>query len=218
MLRADAVLVVAGSHLCRFCGFAPRYDVGSHLGLYTLLLARVVGPNGVVVALEPHHETYHHLLQNVELNELSNVRAFEKALGERTGSEKLYLGGVVANFSLLPGGVEGFAERHTPFQWVGVVRGDEFVETEKLPVPRAVKIDVEGFEYSVIKGLQGTLAARECELVCCEVHPRLLPEGVTQGEIIDFLRSCGYNRFDVLPRPPDQHILAFKDGEEASER
>ena len=27
MLRADAVLVVAGSHLCRFCGFAPRYAV-----------------------------------------------------------------------------------------------------------------------------------------------------------------------------------------------
>ncbi|MGC9994379.1 MAG: FkbM family methyltransferase [Terriglobia bacterium] len=210
MLRADAVLVVAGSHLCRFCGFAPRYDVGSHLGLYTLLLARVVGPNGVVVALEPHHETYHHLLQNVELNELSNVRAFEKALGERTGSEKLYLGGVVANFSLLPGGVEGFAERHTPFQWVGVVRGDEFVETEKLPVPRAVKIDVEGFEYSVIKGLQGTLAARECELVCCEVHPRFPPRSIEPAAIGESLGSLGYTHIEGQPGDGPYHIVAYK--------
>ena len=67
------------------------YDVGGNLGVYTVLLAKVVGEKGMVVAFEPHHETYEQLLDNVRLNGLTNVRAFQKALGERNfPGEALY--------------------------------------------------------------------------------------------------------------------------------
>lgn len=186
------------------------YDVGSHLGLYGVLLARVVGSTGVVVAFEPHRETYQQLLENLKLNQLTNVRAYQKAVGEQTGSMKLYLGGVVANFSLMPSGVEGFVEGKTPFEQVEVVRGDEFVQSAGLPIPRAVKIDVEGFEYSVIKGLESTLAARECELVCCEVHPRFLPPPIEPTTIVELLRSLGYNRIEGQGVDKPYHVVAYK--------
>jgi len=186
------------------------YDIGSHLGLYSVLLAQIVGPNGTVVAFEPHHETYLQLLQNLRLNELPNVRPFEKALGERSGSEKLYIGGVIANFSLLPGGIERSGGGELPFQWVAVVRGDEFVEAESLPIPRAVKIDVEGFEYSVIKGIEKTLAAPECEVACCEIHPRFLPAPVNPAAVVELLRSLGYSRIEGQPGDAPYHVVAYK--------
>lgn len=156
------------------------YDVGGNVGVYTVLLAKVVGEKGTVVAFEPHRETYEQLLENVRLNGLTNVRPFQKALGERNSQERLYIGEVVANFSLLAGGIEGHsAKAEREFQIVEVVQGDGFAQAEGLPVPCAVKIDVEGFEYSVIKGLRKVLSDPRCRMVCLEVHPKFLPAEVS---------------------------------------
>lgn len=186
------------------------YDVGSHLGVYSILLAKAVGPRGTVIAFEPHHETYEQLLENLRLNGLENVRAFEKALGERAGEEKLYIGEVIANFSLLPGGIAGSKGTAMPFQRVQVVQGDEFVEAEGLPIPKAVKVDVEGFEYSVIQGLRRTLSEPECEMVCCEIHPKFLPPQVSPAGVTKLLRSLGYMRIEEHPQERPYHVIAYK--------
>ncbi len=187
------------------------YDVGGNLGVYTVLLAKVVGERGVIVAFEPHHETYEQLLDNVRLNGLTNVRAFQKALGERNSQEKLYIGNVVANFSLLAGGIEGDAgKERTPFQLVDVVQGDTFLGTEALPTPRAVKIDVEGFEYAVIKGLCRALSDPECRIVCVEVHPKFLPSEVKANDIRELLASLGFRRIEGEPSESTFDLVAYK--------
>ena len=186
------------------------YDVGSNLGVYSVILAKAVGPRGTVVAFEPHHETYERLVENVKLNGLENVRAFERALGKQASEEKLYIGEVIANFSLLPQAVSSSVGSDIPFQSVQVVQGDKFVEAEKLPVPNAVKIDVEGFEYSVLKGLQRTLADPRCGLICCEIHPQFLPAHVKASDINDLLRSLGYNRIEAEPAETAYHLVAYR--------
>jgi FkbM family methyltransferase len=192
------------------------YDVGANMGLHAVFLAQAVGDSGQVIAFEPELHYCERLRGNAALNGVRNIRISTMALGDRA-----------CELELLPSEPGKAAPRladHLPEAGgshagpkVQVVEGDRLVETEKLPLPRAVKIDVEGFEYAVLKGLRRTLSNPVCQIVCCEVHPRLLPEGVTQDNIVDFLKSCGYTRFDFLPRPPDQHILAFKDAE-ASQR
>ncbi|MGA3168256.1 MAG: FkbM family methyltransferase [Terriglobia bacterium] len=187
------------------------YDIGSHLGVYTVLLARVVGETGTVVAWEPHQETYEHLQENLKLNGLTNVRAFQKAVGERDAQEKLYIGQVVANFSLLSGAITnppGHGE--IPYQLVQVVEGDPFAKAEGLPIPSAVKIDVEGFEYAVIKGFRRTLSDPKCRMVCLEVHPKSLPPGVKVSDITDLLKSLGYERLDAEPAEIPYPLIANK--------
>ena len=182
------------------------FDIGANVGLYTVFLARVVGDGGRAISFEPESRTYAHLLDNLKLNALTNVRCFRKALGERSGRAKLYSGEVIGGASLVHahGGDD-------PGEVVDIVEGDQLVLAEDLPLPRAVKIDVEGYEYAVIQGLRRTLADHACELVCCEVHPARLPADVKPEMIVDLLRSVGFSRIDTYPRwDKTFHLLACK--------
>ncbi|XOB41510.1 MAG: FkbM family methyltransferase [Candidatus Nealsonbacteria bacterium] len=142
------------------------YDIGGYVGLYTILLAKVVGQKGQVIAFEPQSQNFEHLLDNLKLNRLTNVRVFQKALGDREEKRKLYLGEGTWTASL----VRPF-KTETDYTLVELVKGDQFVKAENLSIPKAVKIDVGGYEYNMIKGLRRTLAHPACEIVCCEVHP-----------------------------------------------
>jgi FkbM family methyltransferase len=71
---------------------------------------------------------------------------------------------------------------------VQVARGDDL----DFPQPNIVKIDVEGFEYDVIAGMQTRLRAQECRAVFCELHFEVLERrGFRQApaKIVNRLRS-----------------------------
>jgi len=183
------------------------FDVGANVGLYTVLLAKVVGDGGQVISFEPEGQTYAHLLDNLKLNSLTNVRCFRKALGERSGQAMLYSNEAIGGASLVhPPAGKG------PGEVVDIVEGDQLVLAENLPLPRAVKIDVEGYEYAVIQGLRRTLAQHACQLVCCEVHPARLPADVKPETVGDLLRSVGFSRIDTYPRwDKTFHLVAYKE-------
>ena len=183
------------------------FDVGANVGLYTVLLAKVVGDGGQVIAFEPSSQTYAHLLDNLKLNSLTNVRCFRKALGERNGQAMLYSNEAIGGASLVH-----TPEGKGPGEVVDIVEGDQLVLAENLPIPRAVKIDVEGYEYAVIQGLRRTLSQPACELVCCEVHPARLPADVKPETVGDLLRSVGFSRIDTYPRwDKTFHLVAYKE-------
>jgi FkbM family methyltransferase len=195
------------------------FDVGANMGLHAVFLGQAVGPQGRVVAFEPEPHTTERLRSNLALNGLSNVRVVPMALGDHSYASDLLpsVRGLasprLAEPRAVPSGAES-AQRTSPARGslkVQVVEGDPFVETEKLPVPRLVKIDVEGHEVAVLRGLRRTLAKPACQIVCCEVHPKLLPEGLNPDEIVHLLKSCGFTRFDILPRDAEHHVLAFKE-------
>jgi FkbM family methyltransferase len=182
------------------------YDVGSNVGLYAVLLAKRVGAQGLVVAFEPQEQNYIHLQENLKLNGLENVRSYRKALGDRGGRAKLYASEVIGSSSLVQQ-----QPRDAVAAVVDVSTGDDLVALEHLPVPRVVKIDVEGYEYAVICGLRETLSQPGCELVSCEVHPSLLPAGVTPGAASSLLKQLGFVRFDSYARWDGTfHLAAYK--------
>ncbi|MCA9414897.1 MAG: FkbM family methyltransferase, partial [Candidatus Omnitrophica bacterium] len=66
-------------------------DIGAHIGLFTLVMAREVGPKGRVFSFEPCPESHHLLAENIRTNGLSNVTLVEAAVGEETGWTTLFL-------------------------------------------------------------------------------------------------------------------------------
>ena len=186
------------------------FDVGANLGLYSVTLAKRVGEQGRVFSFEPRRSTFQNLQANVQLNELKNVVCFQKALGEQAASLPIYTFPEEPWCSSLLGGQEKVLGKTPGVETVEVEVGDAFRRAHDLPVPRAIKIDVEGFEYAVMRGLAETLGDARCQFVGCEVHPHLLPSGITLQKVMDLLRSFGFSRINVSPCGLDQKIDCYK--------
>ncbi len=171
------------------------YDIGANMGVFTVPLAKLAGAGGTVVAFEPQKAVFDHLQANARLNGLENVRLYRKGLGDRDTTASIQpahenvLSRLVAS--------NGTRKGQHGIETVDIVNGDRFRSCENLPFPNAVKIDVEGYEDAVIVGLQTTLARPECRLLCCEIHPPLLPHGASEASIHARLRGLGFDRISV---------------------
>ena len=183
------------------------YDIGANIGLYTVILAKAVGTGGQVIAFEPGTEANEHLRDNIQANSLTNVRCFQQALGDRNGREKFYRGQGNADSSLMrpPTGA------YMGHEMVDVAEGDRLVESENLPLPNAVKVDVEGHEYAVLRGLSHTLLQPCCRMLSCEVHPDLLPSHVKLEDVLTLLKSFDFRRIEVRQRRDTFHALCYKE-------
>lgn len=186
------------------CAGDVVYDIGSNIGICSVFAARKVGAGGQVLAFEPAPETYAHLEDNLRLNGLSAARAFRVAMADYTGEAGLFAGDDML-FSSLATSRNGQQRRAA----VRVVEGDRFRQEEKLPAPDVVLIDVEGYESGVMTGLAKTLSDPKCRVVIAEIHPTLLPPGVTEGALLKFLAGCGFARTETLRWPGIPEFYAF---------
>jgi FkbM family methyltransferase len=123
------------------------YDLGANVGSYTLLAAKLVGPAGRVVAIEPLPANLAYLRRHVEINLLANVRIVSAAVTDRVGTLRF---------------------RATPDRVTSHIAddGDVVVDcttvdalvTDGMAPPDCLKIDVEGAEAAVLRGATRTLA------------------------------------------------------------
>lgn len=184
------------------------YDVGSNVGEYAIFLAKRVGPEGTVAAIEPVKSSYERTQDNIRVNGFANIRAYQTALSDRPGVANLKIGGFLSRQSRL---VDQPSDDEC-FETVRVTTGDLLRKTEGLPVPDAVKIDVEGHEYQVLRGMRETLLHPACRLLCCEVHPMHLPAPITPGEVTQAIRSFGFSSIETIPRGSEIHLVCNKRG------
>jgi len=120
-------------------------DLGAHVGLYTLLAARAVGPAGGVVAVEADPRTHARLVENVGLNDVANVKTFQCGVSDRAE---------IGRLSVDAGANRGASSF--------LVAKDEEVEVECLPLTailekagvshvHGMKLDIEGLEFRVLR-------------------------------------------------------------------
>jgi hypothetical protein len=88
------------------------------------------------------------------------------------------------------------------------IAGDEALR--EVPIPAAVKIDVEGHEFAVLQGLKQTLTNSACRRLCLEVHSALLPSGLRQDGIMRFIRDCGFNVLSESARSSTVHVVVTR--------
>ena len=162
-------------------------DVGANIGLWTCSLARHVGPDGRVDAVEPYPENLERLRANVDRNSLSNVRILDVALSDREGTLALF---APAGH---PGGGSGSIGARDPGDGVSLgdvpcVRLDSVYDGGRLDL---LKIDVEGHELEVLAGALGTIDRLRPSILCEVIAP-----DVREG--ID--RFCAELRYRALVR------------------
>jgi FkbM family methyltransferase len=146
-------------------------DVGANIGVHTIRLAKLVGAQGKVVAVEPDEELACRAADNVRLNHLENVRVLHAAAAERTAeSVLLYRPDAQdpnkARASMLP-----HAYLRGSAATVAAVTIDEITDE---PVS-LIKIDVEGCESAVVSGAARTIDSYS-PAVIFEYAPELLSD------------------------------------------
>jgi len=182
------------------------YDVGSSIGQFLIPVAKLVGERGLVIGFEPNRANYEQLIIAVAACGLSNARVFRLALGDHDGEAQIFGSGSGATLVPPAGNREGRSHGEA----VRVRRGDDLHAAEGLPLPKVVKIDVEGAEFAVLNGLTGTLSSPVCELLCLEIHPQLAPPTVSTEMVLSLVRSFGFNHAECRPRRDVIHLIAEK--------
>jgi FkbM family methyltransferase len=161
-------------------------DVGAHVGYYTVLAARSVGASGEVIAFEPDPANRALLERNVALNDCANVRVLPWAAGARAGRVILHR----ARFNTGDHRVYAAGGDREALE-VGQVLLDE-VPALAGPVD-VVKIDVQGAEEGVVRGMEALVARSPGVVVLAEYWPAALERfGSAPGALLGYYRSLGF--------------------------
>ncbi|MGW6743080.1 FkbM family methyltransferase [Streptomyces sp. NPDC055025] len=167
-------------------------DVGANIGYYSVLASRLVGDGGKVVAIEASPVFLQRLSQNVRLNELGNVRAVNGAVSDsrKTLTFVLASSANMGANSIVP--YDGPAE--STFDIEARPLG-ELLDSAEISTARVIKIDVEGAEGSVVRGMAPMLdKLRPDAEITVEVTPeRMAQLGDSAEELLTTMRDHGFN-------------------------
>lgn len=152
------------------------YDLGAHVGFYSLLASRLIGPEGFVYAFECLPRNIQFLRQHLVLNDTRNVRVFEYAVSDKSGMMKFLEDRCSSKGCLsTEGGLE-----------VKTVKLDELYSEKMVRLPDLLKIDIEGGEYTALLGAENILL---------KAHPTIFLATHGLGihrKCIEFLKYLGY--------------------------
>lgn len=188
-------------------------DIGANIGAHTLPLARLVGPAGRVIAIEPTAWALQKLHANLALNpSLSEVVVARQAMMVASPQDRLE-DAIYASWPLHDPTVHPRL-RAQPKSTAGAVAVtlDDLVRQEGLARVDFIKLDVDGYEGSVLRGGRATLE-RDHPAIILELSPYQMAEKRDRFEdLLALLRDCGYRLHDLKlrPFPSDAEALAGK--------
>lgn len=129
-------------------------DIGANFGLYTLNASKLIGQNGHIISFEPFYQNFNSLKKNILLNNLKNIKIEKLAIGEINGVLKMYYDDKEKNLGM----ASMIQMKSGRKEDVNVVSLDSYLESKTfIKKIDLIKIDVEGFEYSALMGMQNTL-------------------------------------------------------------
>lgn len=195
----QALLYFAGTYepdLLRFLQAELRRgdvfaDIGSHIGVHALTAARRLHDLGAgrVVAFEPTTDTVDKLAALAKRNGLG-VEVVRTALGERAGSATIFSD---PNYSDADAGVRSQYNTGAKVEQVPLTTFDAWAAISVLDRLDVVKIDVEGAEIDVIRGMGQTLRSLRPRVVVAEVKDHgFARSGGSAGELRQLLGRFGY--------------------------
>ena len=173
-------------------------DIGGNLGYYALLEAQMVGDTGRVIAIEPVAANFVQLSKNVAANGYRNIILENVAIGTTNGSAPMYLSKKSNWHSLHP------VPWETREITVGVSTLDSLLARHELPSLDLIRMDLEGYEIEVIRGMKSTIEKYRPRLLI-ELHPQVVG-AQAMVTFLKQLKALGYELEWVLDNERDLPI------------
>jgi len=172
-------------------------DVGANIGLYTFLLARLVGNEGKVISFEPGPLSFSLLKANLIVNGFKNVTLENKAVTAKTQIEYYYSNQTIESGSTVTTLLKpDFGHPRERIE-VETVSLDDYMSGNNYKIDY-IKIDVEGGEYSALKGMTNLLKSNPGIFLTIEYAPYLpLWADIDLQIFLDFVRTFGFKIYDL---------------------
>ena len=171
-------------------------DIGANIAGTSLNLAKRTSPGGKVFSFEPSPYNYQQAAENISLNNFSNIKLINQGLGNIKTTAYLY--DVNSNNRgmariLNNGDRDGSYEKAA----VEIDTLDSSMQKFDIPSPSLIKIDVEGYEFKVLKGGQETIMKHRPVLFIELDDNNLREQGNNARELIQSLITLEYSIMDA---------------------
>lgn len=167
-------------------------DLGAHIGYFSVLLGRLIGPAGKLFAYEAHPRAFAFLMDNLSINDLHDrARAYHRAVYSSETTLPFYASKRFLGSSSIQKHSEAYFRHHTdeietiPIETVVLDR-----HLHELPSIDFLKMDVEGSEYQAFSGMEQMLRQGKVKTVVFEVNRSLLHDD--WDAFVMLLRTCRY--------------------------
>ncbi len=175
-------------------------DVGTFYGYYTLLFSSLVGDSGSVHGFEIDKANYNITRQNIKFNSRQNIILNKIAVSDK--KSQIYFvnpdnmetnKGALKNLGL------GYLSKtnHEFNEKVNTISFDEYVKENKLKKVKLIKIDVEGYEPNVVKGMINTLKKLRPYLFIEFSIDNLARNNSTYEELYNLIKTVNYNLYFI---------------------
>ena len=158
-------------------------EAGANIGYYALLEWEIIKPSGIIYAVEPVTLNIENLLDNIAINKPNNIIPFKLAFGEKEGKATIYLS-KKSNWCTLN---KNNVQYQTGSETTTLTTLDKFLE--KKQKISFIRMDVEGYEYEILRG--GTETLKENITIQMEIHQHAIKN------LGDFLSILKQNNFYV---------------------
>lgn len=168
-------------------------DVGANIGLYCCPASKKLFPKGIVVAIEPDPENFSFLNKNKNINGLENLLIHQLAVADFCGSGSLFLN------SENRGDHRIYDEDEKRIEIkVKIITLDKLLLTNGIKNVDIVKIDTQGADFKVLKGMQKTIHENPNLSIFIEFWPwGLLSAGDDPKLMIEFIKEKKFRIFNA---------------------
>ncbi len=168
-------------------------DVGANIGYYTLIFAKLVGDTGKVFAFEPDPTNFQILKKNIALNGYKNVELIQKALSDKNQKVTLILNkqNTAGNY---------LSSKHQTSKnsiQIDAITTDDYFKNFKQKID-FIKIDVEGAETMVLKGMSNSLSNNKNLKLMVEYNSdAIMNMGLEPKSYLELLVKNDFSIFDI---------------------
>jgi FkbM family methyltransferase len=142
-------------------------DVGANIGIYSMVMGKLVGKTGKVHSFEPAESSFQILLHHRALNGLDDIiEAHQLLVGDRPGDQAFVEDGIKGTNRVGGSRFDGPEAKTIRRETITL---DDYL-SQHGSLPRLIKVDVEGYELDVLRGAENTIKASGC-FILCELHP-----------------------------------------------
>jgi FkbM family methyltransferase len=169
-------------------------DIGGNIGLQSIRMSQCAGDTGKVYSFEPLDYLREKFKANTLLNKTTNITLFPFALSDKEGEANFAIDPAAWNqgtFSL------GRAGEGTDRQQVRIKVADDISEIRDLDSLDLIKIDVEGFEYQVLRGLKNTIQRHQPRIIFEYDEHYWVNTGQSIAGCYFFLTALNYSLYQI---------------------